>query len=225
MLYLDIETVPLESALTLPYPADDRPHPSNYKDPAKIAEWRVADEAKWRDGRTKECSLNPRLGRVLCIGMGWDDAEPSVVIARNESQERHALEVFWQEVTQEAGRVVTWNGVWDLRFLIVRSLSHGITPSVPTAVVRAWFRKYSTVPHFDCRAIVTNWADYSAGEGLDEWSRFFGLEGKEPGLSGADVYPMFLKGEFAAIEAYCAQDVATTKAVYAKLAPMFSEAA
>jgi predicted PolB exonuclease-like 3'-5' exonuclease len=136
------------------------------------------------------------------------------------------LEAFWEEVAKEQGQVVTWNGTWDLRFIIIRSMVHGLTPTLPAATIRAWFRKYATFPHFDCRAVVTNWEPYKAGEGLNEWSRFFGIDGKAEGMSGADVYPLYLLGHFAEIEQYCAQDVAATKAVYAKLAPMFaSEAA
>lgn len=222
MLYVDIETVPLERSLAADYPEADRNPPSNYSKPEAIASWRAKDRAAWQAGLTKEASLNPRLGRVLAIGMGWDDAEPSAAIAKTEQQEKRTLEVFWEEVAREAGQVVTWNGQWDLRFIVVRSLVHGITPSVPQATVRSWFRKYASFPHFDCRAILTNWEPYKAGEGLAEWSEFFGVDGKAAGMSGADVYPLYQEGNFEAIEAYCVQDVAATKALYAKLAPMFA---
>lgn len=222
MIYTDIETIPLEKALKEPYPEASRPAPSNYKDPVKIAEWREKDIAAWAAARSKECSLNPRLGRVLAIGFAWDDCDASTGIAKRESDEKRLLEVFWEEVAKEQGHVVTWNGVWDLRFIVIRSMVHGITPSLPAATIRAWFRRYSTSPHFDCRAVLTNWEPYKAGEGLAEWSEFFGVDGKAEGMSGADVYPLYLKEDFVAIEAYCAQDVAATKAVYHRIAPMFA---
>ena len=227
MIYLDIESVPCEAALREPYPEASRPAPANYKDPAKIAEWREKDIAAWAAARSKECSLNPRLGRVLAIGFAWDDCDASTAIAKTEAQEKHVLEVFWEEVAKEKGQIVTWNGAWDLRFIVTRSMFHGITPTIRPEVVRSWFRKYSTHPHFDCRAVLTNWEPYKAGEGLDVWSEFFGLDGKADGMSGADVYPLYLAGNFVAIESYCAQDVAATKAVFKKIAPMFahSEAA
>lgn len=225
MIYVDIETVPLESSLAAEYPEADRNPPANYSKPEAIAGWRVKDKAAWQAGLTKEASLNPRLGRILCIGLAWSDmADATVLIAKGEAQEKGMLEAFWEEVAKEGGRVGSWNGVWDLRFIVIRSMALGVAPTLPAQTIRAWFRRYSTAPHFDCRAVLTNWEPYKAGEGLDEWSEFFGIDGKAAGMSGADVYPLYLKGEFATIESYCAQDVAATKAVHLRIAPMFDSA-
>ena len=68
-LVIDIETVPLDAAMMEPYPAADRQPPSNYKLPEAVAQWRVKDVLAWDNARAKECSLTPRLGRVLCIGI------------------------------------------------------------------------------------------------------------------------------------------------------------
>lgn len=219
-LILDIETVPLASSLAAAYPDADRLPPSNYKNEDAIAKWRENDRAKWQEERTKECSLNPRLGRVLCIGMaGSTDA---VFVAPTEHEEATILLSFWDAVDRNAkGRVVTWNGAWDLRFLVIRSLAHGIMPSVPTATVREWFARYRTYPHFDCRAVLTNWDTYKAGEGLEEWSGFLGGDGKASGMSGADVYPLYQLGHFDEIVSYCAQDVQATRSIYERIAPMF----
>lgn len=224
-LIVDIETVPLMSALSAPYPENDRQPPGNYKNPEAIAKWRESDAVAWSAMRSKECSLNPRLGRVLCVGMsgGKPTDDPWVVFSATESDEARSLVAFWDEAKAEHGELITWNGAWDLRFLVIRSLSLGVLPTLDSSVIRSWFRKYSTHPHFDCRAVLTNWEPYKSGEGLDEWSTFFGIDGKAPGMSGADIYPLYQKGEFATIEAYCAQDVAATKAVYEKVAPMFAD--
>lgn len=53
-----------------------------------------------------------------------------------------------------------------------------------------------------------------SGEGLDEWSQFFGVTGKSDGWDGSKVCPAYVAGRHAEIAAYCAADVAATAALY-----------
>lgn len=216
-LVIDVETVPLDDAMAAPYPVADRHPPGNYKADDAIAKWRAADEVAWKAARAKECSINPRLGRVLCVGM-----TERVAMADVPSDERDVLEVFWREALRHNGRVVTWNGSWDLRFLVIRSLALGVVPGVASETIRWWFSKYGVSPHFDCKAVLMNWAPPTAGEGLSEWAAFFGCGGKCEGMSGADVYPMYKAGKLEEIRAYCHQDVLATLAIYNRIAPMFA---
>lgn len=215
-LILDIETVPLAAALEEPYPAEERTAPANYKSAEAIAKWRESDRIRWEAERAKECSLNPRLGRILCVGTS--DGGHS---AWTEEAEPDLLRAFWELVLRHDGRVVTWNGSWDLRFLVLRSLRHGIEPTVSGETLSKWFKKYTTEMHFDCKAVLLNWDVRIAGEGLNEWARFFGVPGKLDGISGADVYPLYLGGQLDEIEQYCAADVAATQAIYERIAPVF----
>ena len=223
-LILDIETVPQEAAMGAPYPAAERNPPANYKSEEAIGKWRIKDESDWADARAKECSLTPRLGRVLCVG--WKESgKPSMsATARTEAEERGLLDTFWEKVAHGENfvhSVVTWNGSWDLRFLLLRSIMLGVTPSIRSSTIKGWFRKYSfTDGHFDCKAALTNWEPRST-EGLDEWARSLGLTGKTDGMRGADVYPLYLAGHYEEIAAYCEQDVEATAAVYEKIAPYF----
>lgn len=215
-LILDIETVPLAASLETPYPEADRTPPANYKSEDAILRWRTADRAKWEQERAKECSLNPRLGRVLCLG-----TSEAVTIAVNEADEHRLLRDFWGQVLRHDGRVVTWNGSWDLRFLVIRSLYHGVEPTVSAETVAKWFKKYTTEMHFDCKAVLLNWDVRIAGEGLDEWATFLGVPGKLDGINGADVYPLYLAGQLEEIAQYCEADVAATQAIYERIAPVF----
>lgn len=214
----DIETVPLASSLALPYPEADRNPPASYKSDEAIAKWRENDRTTWATGWAKECSLNPRLGRVLCVGM-----TARVPMAQEEADEETILRLFWDAAAAANGKVVTWNGGWDLRFLVIRSLARGITPTLPSETIRSWFARYRTFPHFDCKAVLTNWEPFKAGEGLSEWADFLGCGGKCEGMDGSKVFPMYQAGQFQAIADYCAQDVAATLAVYEKIAPMFAD--
>lgn len=224
-LVLDIETLPLAASLNEPYPKDERTPPSNYKNADAIANWYTRDETEWRANRVKACSVNPRLGRVLCMGVTTEDNNnASVTFAHTEADEPALLRSFWQTMGMEAGEVVTWNGAWDLRFLVIRSMVHGITPTLRPETIAGWFRRYSTFPHFDCRGVLTNWQWGVEGEGLHEWAKTFGLPERPDairGLTGADVSRLFTEGKLATIEEYCAWDVMDTKRVYAQIAPMF----
>lgn len=224
-LVLDIETIPLEASLTRPYPTDRQP-PANYKSEETIAKWRESDRQRWETDRAKEYSLNPRLGRVLCLGWAVTDDDGvllkhGVEYAATEGQEFIALGHFWQKVAEESARVVTWNGNWDLRFLVMRSLACNVQPSIGGGLIREWFRKYVTQPHFDCKAVVLNWDVRVSGEGLDEWSKFLGLPGKSDGISGKDVWPLYQGGMHDEIAEYCMRDVLATTAVYERLVPYF----
>lgn len=222
---IDIETIPLRASLDMEYPRDLRTPPSNYKKDDAIAEWYVRDEKTWRENRVKECSINPRLGRVLCIGMTTDDSSDATTsFAMREEDEAKLLRDFWYEAGMAGGRVVTWNGTFDLRYLVIRSMLHGVTPTVRPETIRDWFRRYSTFPHFDCRAVIHNWNQYEEGEGLHEWAAFFGLPERDEslrGITGADVARLFTEGKTTTIEAYCACDVMDTKRIYERLAVMF----
>ena len=129
-IVLDIETVPLEAALTVPYPAEDRQPPANYKDQEAIDRWRQADAAKWAAERVKACSLNPRLGRILCIG-----TTRGVLMAQTPAEEANVLDAAWRELKHAGGKVVTWNGSWDLRFILLRSLALGVPVPLPPSIV------------------------------------------------------------------------------------------
>jgi len=215
-LILDIETVPLAAALAEPYPDADRLPPSNYKNPEAIAGWREKDKAAWQEQRVKECSLTPRLGRIACFGWTWNDAAPVVQIVSREEDERQALEVAWAEI-ERASRIVTFNGSFDLRFIAVRSLVCGVIPNYDR--VGDWFRRYSTSPHFDCRAVLTGWDDRQSGK-LNEWCASFGIPTTN-GTTGADVYALSLMGKWDAIADHCRADVNQTRELYRRIAPLF----
>lgn len=224
---IDIETVPTEAALAQSYPKGERSHPANYKDPEKIAAWYERDQAQWQEERVKECSLNARLGRVLCIGYSLPCSDGRVVsafMAPQEEQEAAMLADFWRMVGQQGGRIVTFNGrSFDLRFLVLRSLAHGIRPSVAPETVRAWFARYVVRPHCDIRDLLTNWDQRESGT-LEEWCRFVGVA-YENGHTGADIYELYRAAKFTEIATKCQQDVKATQALYERVATMFTEAA
>jgi hypothetical protein len=221
-IVLDIETVPTAAALTEPYPEADRQPPANYKSDDAIARWRETDRAAWTAARHKECSLNPRLGRVVAIGTAPADGSAAAVVdlAPTEADEAALLDRWWGKVGDGPARVVTWNGSWDLRFLLVRSIIAGVEISVSADRVASWFRRYTTATHCDVKAVLTNWDVPKAGEGITQWAEAMGLLGKTDGVTGANVAGLVAAGQWDALVAYCGQDVETTGALYRRVGPI-----
>jgi hypothetical protein len=212
MLVLDIETIPTAEGMAVPYSEADNPPPANYSKPEAIAGHHEKGRAAYATKRAKECSINPRLGRVLCIGTNTVARGPEMLYATTDGEEEGILRAFWDSAFEDATPLVTWNGSWDLRFLWVRAMRYRITP---TFSVAPYFKRYTTDPHFDCKAaLMQDWAFRGTGEGLDEWSQFFGYDGKSDGWDGSKVYPAFLEGRHAEIQQYCAADVARTAEIY-----------
>lgn len=217
-LVLDVETVPLADSMAAPYPEADRSAPSNYKAEEAIAKWRAADRITWSEARAKECSLTPRLGRIVCLGWAQDDDEPQEMVAAEEDQEIALLYKAWSMI-EPGTQLVTFNGSFDLRFLAIRSLVLGVLPSRAYNQVTDWFRRYSTRPHFDCRAVLTGWDDRQSGK-LGEWCASFGIPHDDT-TSGADVYRLAQAGNWDAIADHCLSDVGSTRELYRRIAPLF----
>lgn len=228
---IDIETVPLANSMEAPYPLAERQPPSNYRNANAIDAWRERDRETWAQERAKVCSLSPRLGRVLCVGIASRDGG-IVHYGRDEGDEREVLRVFWANMMYHTGihdrmfnltyKAVTWNGGWDLRFLLVRSLLNGVVPSVPAHVLQNWAKPYNTEWHTDVKRVLVG-DSITKGEGLDEWATAFGLPGKTGGWTGASVYPAYLEGRHGDIQDYCQQDVTATLALYCKIAHLVED--
>lgn len=217
---IDIETVPLAASMAAPYPEAERQPPANYKNPDAIEAWRERDRAAWAEQRAKECSLNPRLGRVLAIGMATP-ADEGVYYAQDEDAEKTVIRAFWDELMEDGmpTKAITWNGAWDLRFLVVRSLILGLTIPVDARIVRDWAKPFNTDWHTDVKRVLVG-DGITKGEGLDEWARVFGLPGKADGWTGASVYPAYLEGRHQDIQDYCLADVVATRSLYQIVAPI-----
>lgn len=213
----DLESLPLASSLAEPYPEEDRDPPANYKSEDAIARWREKDQAAWAEARVKECSLNPRLGRVCAIGYADENGHLSHV-AEDEADEHLLLRGFWDSVA-EREEVIGWNSHgFDFPFLVTRSILLGIRPKVTTA---PYLRRYSYYPHFDVKMALLNWpSGYTKGNGLDEWAKAFGLEGKS--AHGSEVYGMAQRGEWEKIGAYAADDARLTWEVSQRVRPWFT---
>ncbi len=229
MLAFDIETVPLAASLDAPFPRDEFEPPSNYKNPDAIAGWFAKKEAEWRAARVKQCSLNPRLGRIVAIGYAAVGTMSDASLAMTEADERDLLVDFWARVTPHIDdalttepHIITWNGGFDVRFILLRSLAHGLALAVgQREAAKGWSRRYDLRSHFDCKAALMNHDNRVVGEGLDEWCAFFGLPTKP--MQADAVYAAVQAGEWEKVRHYAMHDATMTRAIFERIRPYFGE--
>lgn len=214
-LSFDIETVPLLSSMAAEYPEGERSPPSNYKNEEAIARWHENDKAQWELGRVKEYSLNPRLGRVVCIGY-YDGSESMGDLAKTEADEAGLLKRFWGAVEQH-GQICGWNTFgFDLPFIITRSIILGVDPgkvNIPT-----YLKRYTNPYHFDARYALNNW-DVRAPGKLAEWLVALGMDPKSD--DPANVWPMVKAGEWDRLMSYANQDAKQAHEVCARVARFY----
>jgi DNA polymerase elongation subunit (family B) len=222
-LALDLETVPLNAALQKPYPAEQRTPPGNYRDPAKIAEWRANDQLAWATERIKQYSLSPLTGRIIAVGLAvdppHDNADEIVthsLVARTEADEHELLTRLVKRIDAEADPLVTWNGMgFDVPFLLTRCAILG----VPTPRANLC-RRYDTRAHYDVKMVTAQWDQHKARQTtLGDWAEAFGLSGKL--AHGSDVYAMAQRGQLSEIAAYAADDARLTLALYHRVSVAF----
>jgi hypothetical protein len=219
MLAIDIETIPTEAAMALPYPEADRQPPGSMSKPETIAAWREKDRAAWEVDRVKAYSLNPRLGRVAAIGYAEssDPAEAGSDIVRSELAEAEVLGGMW-EYLGSVGTIATFNGLgFDLPFLVTRSIILGVTP----VNVADYLRRYQVARHLDCRMVLTNWDQFAKGT-MDDWLAALGLPAKTG--NGGDVYALVQAGDWDKVRDYAASDAHLTYLMAERLAPWWGVA-
>lgn len=216
----DLETVPQEAAMALPYPEASRHPPSNYKADEAIAKWRAQDRLDFNTQRVKQYSLSPQRGRIVAVGLADADGAWSH-IARTEADEARLLDKVWTRLSGSAP-VVTWNGLhFDVPYLITRSMLLGVT--LPVGIDASdYLRRYSAYPHCDVKAVLHGYDSQRMrqdGNSLDDWAVTCGLSPKVS--HGSEVFAMHTAGRHAEIGAYAADDAAKTLSLYHRMAPYF----
>lgn len=220
-LAADIETVPTSAALALPYPVEERQPPASYTKPETIAAWYQRDRVEWETARIKTYSLSPLHGRVVSIGLAWDDEdeiETHALVAETGAEEATMLGEFWERVAS-ADPLVTWNGAgFDVPFLLTRSAILGVT-NTPSGLMK----RYASDRHYDVKQVVCGFDSQrmrTPGNSLSDWAQAFGMEPKI--AHGSQVYTMYREGRFFDIGAYAADDARLTLALYHRVSGVFA---
>lgn len=178
------------------------------------AQWveRFAKEAIHAQAEEKwlKTSFDGSYGKICCIGYGTDENSVHCIA---DDDEKLLLAEFWKIVEMicqnKPPYFIAHNAKFDLPFLWHRSVINGV---VPNRYFKAHGRHGS-----DHYCTSEGWAGYGNRISLNNLSKILGLQGKTEGMSGADVWPEYQKGNIEKIAEYCKQDVLATYQIYKRL--------
>jgi len=240
VLVFDIETIPDVAGLRAlgwgpnvgasPLPPDSvAPEPTPHDADAQT--W-----AAWQSERTalgKSDMVPLHLQRVLCISCVFRHADGLKVrsfVDRDGQSEGLVIQSFFQAIERHSPQLVSWNGGgFDLPVLHYRGLMHGVEAN------RYWdmgdggdhdsrefkwnnyISRYHT-RHLDLMDLLAMYQPKNNAP-LDAMAKLCGFPGKL-GMSGAEVYPAWLRGEVEAIRQYCETDVLNTYLLYCRFQRM-----
>lgn len=192
--------------------------------------------AAWQSERAalgKSDMVPLHLQRVLvisCVFRSADGLKVRSFVDRDGQSEGQVIQSFFQAIERHSPQLVSWNGGgFDLPVLHYRGLMHGIEAN------RYWdmgdggdhdsrefkwnnyIGRYHT-RHLDLMDLLAMYQPKNNAP-LDAMAKLCGFPGKL-GMSGAEVYPAWLRGEVDAIRQYCETDVLNTYLLYCRYQTM-----
>lgn len=169
---------------------------------------KIQAEEKWL-----KTSFDGAYGQIICIGYSVNGNKPECLSISDFGTEADLLVDFWRSIMEGNQRrdpqFVAHNAKFDLPFLWHRSVINGVNPNCtfdPNA--RQGKLRYCTMEA---------WAGFNGMIGLDRLCGILGVKGKTEGITGADVWPEYQKGNIEKIKDYCKDDVSALIEVYNRL--------
>jgi len=208
-LGFDIETIPQRTLLS-------RAQKVWLNNKISQAAARPTNESK-EEVKRRIMGTSPYLGEIVCIGMGEITSQGKVNTKSLTGKEDEILRKFWSMLANvQHSTYVSFNGLkFDVNFILMRSLKHGIRPTNQEFTNTKKFSKY---PHFDVMQWMSDWG-YPV-PGLDIACDLAGIaSSKEGAVKAKDVAQAFEDGRISEIAEYCEEDVRATLELYIKLRP------
>lgn len=207
-IYLDLETIPCQSAEYRQKVRDNLKPPGNIKKPESIKQWLDENADIATDEAVAKTSFDPAHGHICTIGFAIGDGEAVSLHAETVDQEAGIIQSFFDAMPSLGLVKVIGHNVaaFDLRFLLCRAIVLGvhIPPCIPRDI-KPWSE---TV--FDT---MTAWAGVRGTIGQDRLAGALGIDGKDS-FDGSMVAAAWSNGEHEKIAAYCRADVETVRAIY-----------
>lgn len=153
-------------------------------------------------------SFDGTYGRILCIAYAIND-EPVKCLC-NDPDEKKTLEEFWA-IAKNCDQFVGHNIMdFDMRFIMQRSVVHGIPP---TRFLN--FARYRSDCMYD---VMKEWVHWSmGGVGLEAMALALGIPTPKDGIDGSQVWDFYKAGKTEEICEYCKRDVECTREVYRRM--------
>ena len=205
-IIVDIETVAIDAAADLAEPVSA---PANWKDEAKIAAYVQEKQAD----QISKAALYPWTARIVALGIIEQNGDETVVLCRDEAEEREALRHLWaSSLEHQQGLVtpiVTFNGLsFDLPVLLSRSRLLG----VKTPVIN--LDKYRT-PHVDLMQVLTFRGAIPA-RSLKWFAERFQIP-VDDAISGKEIGALVAAGDWDGVRTHCLSDIRLTRALAQRL--------
>lgn len=207
-VYLDIETIPCQSAEYRAKVRENIKPPGTIKKPESILQWMDDNADAAVDEAVAKTSFDPAHGHICCLAFAVGKGQVQYYEARTVADERPLLENFFAALPEMGQtRFIGHNvAAFDLRFIICRAIVLGvrIPPAIPRDI-KPWSQEI-----FDT---MTAWAGARGMIGQDRLAEALGLPG-EGDFNGSMVAEAWAKGEYGRIARYCMSDVETVRDIH-----------
>lgn len=155
-------------------------------------------------------ALDAMTGRIVSIGLLFDDGQRLTPAPICDVDEIRLLERFWATIRDTDLLVGHCILGFDLMFIRQRSWILGVKPPIAINL-----KKYYTEQVLDLMEMWTNWSSRFKGCGLDNIARALGLSGKTG--HGTDVAGWWAARDYGSIVKYNMDDVYLAYEVYCKM--------
>lgn len=211
-IFIDIETIPCQSA---EYAAEVRANitaPATYKKADSIAQWIAENGDMAAQEAVAKTSFNPALGHICTIGCALGDGDALSWHIDDVRNEAGMIAEFFAWLPEQGQNRFIGHYIsgFDLRFIQCRAVVLGV--KMPHAVTFPRNPKPWAESVFDT---MTAWAGPKDKISLDNLCKALGIEGKGD-FDGSMVAKAWADGEHQKIADYCERDVEAVRAVYRK---------
>lgn len=207
-VYLDIETIPCQSAEYRTRVREGIKPPGTIKKPESILQWLEENAETATDEAVAKTSFDPAYGHICCIGWAIGDDPVQSLSAQTVSDEADILRGFFEALPKMGmakfiGHYITG---FDLRFIMCRAIVLGVKiPSIWPRDPKPWDQSV-----FDT---MVAWAGARGTISQDRLCEALGLLGKGD-FDGSMVAAAWANGEHDRIAEYCRSDVETVRAIH-----------
>lgn len=223
-LYLDIETIPSQSAEVRDRIAATIAPPGNMKKPETIGAWVKEQKPAVVDEAVKKTALDGAFGHIFCICWAIDDGEiHGDCIGANIGREADMIGSLFADLASGFPPMCTMPIVghnvatFDIRFIWQRAMILGVR-------LPGWFPRDPRPWDNDVFDTMTVFAGTRGAISLDNLCRAFGRPGKND-IDGSMVADLWAKGEYDRIVSYCKDDVERVRWLHRKMEAALGAAA
>jgi len=211
-VYVDIETLPTQSADVIANIAATIKPPGTLKKQDSIDAWHAEHGAAAAAEATLKTSFDGGRGHVCTISWAKNGGEVITAHATAIEQEAEVIAAFFADLDPYHSETLVGHNVtgFDIPFLLKRAVVLGLKLPPPSSLPRdpkPWGNA--------CFDTMTAWAGQRGTISMDNLSRALGIEGKGD-FDGSMVAEAWANGEHAKIEEYCRHDVQVVRDIHRK---------